>query len=96
MRSRPRYALFTLVGIAGEDDLDAPDLEEPMPPASAVAKPAPHKQGRPNNGQGLSIQQIPGLRGTKVVSNTDLELLQLRPTQFNFIVCYRRAVSIRI
>jgi ERF superfamily len=22
----PRYALFTLVGIAGEDDLDAPDL----------------------------------------------------------------------
>src|SRR5471030_650220 len=27
-----RYALFTLVGIAGEDDLDAPDLE-------AVAKP---------------------------------------------------------
>ena len=22
-----RYALFTLVGIAGEDDLDAPDLK---------------------------------------------------------------------
>ena len=29
-----RYALFTLVGIAGEDDLDAPDiLTEPAPPA---------------------------------------------------------------
>src|SRR6266480_4151188 len=28
-----RYALFTLVGIAGEDDLDAPDLD-------AVSKPA--------------------------------------------------------
>ena len=28
-----RYALFTLVGIAGEDDLDAPDLKAPMPPA---------------------------------------------------------------
>ena len=26
-----RYALFTLVGIAGEDDLDAPDLKAPMP-----------------------------------------------------------------
>ena len=26
-----RYALFTLVGIAGEDDLDAPDLTEPAP-----------------------------------------------------------------
>ena len=27
-----RYALFTLVGIAGEDDLDAPDLITPVPP----------------------------------------------------------------
>ena len=31
-----RYALFTLVGIAGEDDLDAPDLCAP-PPASGSA-----------------------------------------------------------
>jgi hypothetical protein len=28
-----RYALFTLVGIAGEDDLDAPDLIAPTTPA---------------------------------------------------------------
>ena len=28
-----RYALFSLVGIAGEDDLDAPDLIGPMQPA---------------------------------------------------------------
>jgi hypothetical protein len=28
-----RYALFTLVGIAGEDDVEAPDLKAPMPPA---------------------------------------------------------------
>jgi hypothetical protein len=26
-----RYALFTLVGIAGEDDIDAPDLSDPPP-----------------------------------------------------------------
>jgi hypothetical protein len=26
-----RYALFTLVGIAGEDDMDAPDLVAPTP-----------------------------------------------------------------
>jgi hypothetical protein len=26
-----RYALFTLVGIAGEDDIDAPDLTDPAP-----------------------------------------------------------------
>src|SRR6266576_1390889 len=30
-----RYALFTLVGIAGEDDLDAPDLSAPSPSGSA-------------------------------------------------------------
>ena len=33
-----RYALFTLVGIAGEDDLDAPDLQDhanPRPPSPA-------------------------------------------------------------
>jgi hypothetical protein len=28
-----RYSLFTLVGIAGEDDLDAPDLTDPSPEA---------------------------------------------------------------
>ena len=33
-----RYALFTLVGIAGEDDLDAPDLDrQPEPPSPAKA-----------------------------------------------------------
>ena len=62
-----RYALFTLVGIAGEDDIDAPDLKAPMPPASAAAKPAPNKHGRLNGGQSHSAQQVRG--GTKVVSN---------------------------
>jgi hypothetical protein len=33
-----RYALFTLVGIAGEDDLDAPDLVAPTTPSSGVEK----------------------------------------------------------
>src|SRR5262245_53321339 len=32
-----RYALFTLVGIAGEDDLDAPDLLAPAPGAEKCA-----------------------------------------------------------
>ena len=35
-----RYALFTLVGIAGEDDLDAPDLPTPM------AKPADWRKAK--------------------------------------------------
>jgi len=34
-----RYALFTLVGIAGEDDLDAPDLMTPTTPTSGPEKP---------------------------------------------------------
>ena len=59
-----RYALFTLVGIAGEDDLDAPDLKAPVPPASVAAKPTPHRHGRLNGGQ-----TIPGRGGSKVVSN---------------------------
>jgi ERF superfamily len=65
-----RYALFTLVGIAGEDDIDAPDLNAPMPPASAAAKLAPNEHGWLNGGQGHhSPQQIPGRRGAKVALN---------------------------
>jgi ERF superfamily len=45
-----RYALFTLVGIAGEDDLDAPDLcEGARLPASGPARPpreGDHQSGR--------------------------------------------------
>jgi ERF superfamily len=56
-----RYALFTLVGIAGEDDLDAPDLcdgarsrtpsadERPLQPSDGQARVPPRK---PDNGQG--------------------------------------------
>ena len=34
-----RYALFTLVGIAGEDDLDAPDLLTPAAPETKLNSP---------------------------------------------------------
>ena len=63
-----RYALFTLVGIAGEDDIDAPDLNAPVRGGSEGEKPAPTSQGRLNGGQGHSVQQIPGRRGAKVVA----------------------------
>jgi len=51
-----RYALFTLVGIAGEDDLDAPDLIMPSNQTSAPAKSARRNlsgqsHGRINGGQ---------------------------------------------
>jgi hypothetical protein len=70
-----RYALFTLVGIAGEDDIDAPDLLAPMPPESGAEKPAPDKHGRLNGGRGHSAQQIPGSRRAKAVSNPGKPIL---------------------
>ena len=39
-----RYALFTLAGIAGDDDLDAPDLH--------ASEPTGRKATQPSNGQG--------------------------------------------
>jgi len=40
-----RYGLFTLVGIAGEDDIDAPDLNAaPTTSAPGADKPAAKKQ----------------------------------------------------
>ncbi len=38
-----RYALFTLVGIAGEDDVDAPDLTAPPAQTAGIEKPPPTK-----------------------------------------------------
>jgi ERF superfamily len=43
-----RYALFTLVGIAGEDDLDAPDLAMPTMQASRKEKQIRREHGRLN------------------------------------------------
>jgi hypothetical protein len=46
-----RYALFTLVGIAGEDDLDAPDLIAPAPQTSVPSRDqARNGSPRPGNG----------------------------------------------
>jgi ERF superfamily len=46
-----RYALFTLVGIAGEDDLDAPDLIAPITPAPRTDESDIRKtKGRLNGG----------------------------------------------
>src|SRR6202522_2102971 len=43
-----RHALFTLVGIAGEDDLDAPDIAAPISQKSEPAK--PKTSGHKTNG----------------------------------------------
>jgi ERF superfamily len=52
-----RYALFTLVGIAGEDDVDAPDLNAPIPTAvSGLGQPS-IKNEKMNGGQFQSPSQ---------------------------------------
>jgi hypothetical protein len=52
-----RYALFTLVGIAGEDDLDAPDLGA-TPQAGADHPPGPERQS-PNGHAGTASLPAP-------------------------------------
>jgi hypothetical protein len=60
-----RYALFALVGIAGEDDLDAPDVIA-GPPTSANPRSTPPAKGKPpgsvlNRPPVLGIQDSAGL-----------------------------------
>ena len=60
-----RYALFTLVGIAGEDDLDAPDLISPAPTrdrSSGAEGASGHGRGAGNgNGSGRFDGRSPNL-----------------------------------
>src|ERR1700738_2389155 len=46
-----RYALFTLVGIAGEDDLDAPDLGAAPKPAAEPPRPGSQSNGQAAAGE---------------------------------------------
>jgi hypothetical protein len=68
-----RYALFTLVGIAGEDDLDAPDLVAPTPQTKSSsgldrARRAGAPNGRLNAGQRLVDSRTPVERPSKTFS----------------------------
>jgi hypothetical protein len=63
-----RYALFTLVGIAGEDDLDAPDLISRTLPPSKAERPPGNQNGQLTSGQASSTQQFPSSRRAKAVS----------------------------
>jgi ERF superfamily len=66
-----RYALFTLVGIAGEDDLDAPDLNAHPNPAAPVPRPSdPRKQER--NGQAAPAQLTPRRKLSEASARTVL------------------------
>jgi hypothetical protein len=59
-----RYALFTLVGIAGEDDVDAPDLTAPPVQTTGIENPSPNKKVQLNGGgshipRGRDIKSVP-------------------------------------
>jgi ERF superfamily protein len=61
-----RYALFTLVGIAGEDDLDAPDLSTPTHRTSGAEKPkGTSSNGRLNGGHGSPVRRLSDPRAAK-------------------------------
>jgi hypothetical protein len=59
-----RYALFTLVGIAGEDDLDAPDLIRPSQPSSGP-------QRNPSRGNGLLDGKPPNLAARRPLARPE-------------------------
>jgi hypothetical protein len=70
-----RYALFTLVGIAGEDDLDAPDLTTPTTQGPGPQKPEADNKGRLNGGQHHPAQRPPFGGNGKGHSNIAVPLL---------------------
>jgi len=59
-----RYGLFTLVGIAGEDDLDAPDLIAPTT-SRTEEPPVANRTGRPKSGSAHRNQAPSGI-GRKI------------------------------
>ena len=63
-----RYALFTLVGIAGEDDLDAPDLLSPTAQETKTEVPTGNEKNRHNGRQAQSIQRRSSARSTSTLS----------------------------
>ena len=60
-----RYALFTLVGIAGEDDLDAPDLATPTNQTSGSEKPSGTGNGRLNGGHNIAVRRAGNSKAVK-------------------------------
>ena len=70
-----RYALFTLVGIAGEDDLDAPDLAAPTSRAPGQKEAKASSAGRLNGGQHNAAQPAAPGRNAKVRAQSESAIL---------------------
>ena len=63
-----RYALFTLVGIAGEDDMDAPDLGAPAEPSQDLGVSRRRANG---GGQAVRPSEMPARRKNPSALDTD-------------------------
>jgi hypothetical protein len=63
-----RYALFTLVGIAGEDDLDAPDLVSPTTPETKTEPSLANRNDHLNGDENHSTQWPSEKRSAKTAS----------------------------
>ena len=71
-----RYALFTLVGITGEDDLDAPDLNLKIEPSAVADAFTTDRQARSlasdEGARAASIRRAATARSTKTTLDPDL------------------------
>jgi hypothetical protein len=65
-----RYALFTLVGIAGEDDMDAPDLVAPTPQKQPPPPASGNGANRPNGSSHRSARLSSERTGARMRSPT--------------------------
>ena len=82
-----RYALFTLVGIAGEDDLDAPDLTTPTNRASGSEKPSGTGNGRLNGGHGIAARRDPKAAKPVLAPEASAELRDRLLPELNALTC---------
>jgi hypothetical protein len=70
-----RYALFTLVGIAGEDDLDAPDLATPTQQPPDSEKPKESGNGQLSGDYSNPTNRRPGRPSQKIILNVPRPIL---------------------
>jgi len=71
-----RYGLFTLVGIAGEDDLDASDLICPKAPETKPGSAPTGRKSHANGGQSRSTQQFLEKGSAKAASRPCRQILK--------------------
>jgi ERF superfamily len=90
-----RYALFTLVGIAGEDDLDAPDLHDakvgPTGPTNGTGKAGVGQQGTPPGPRSVGNGHARGAAKPNVVVLPTDQSAVLRDRLLGEVACITEA-----